>query len=1004
MYRFAINNPIAILMFFIALIIFGVFSIFSMPINLYPKVDIPLIKITTAANGDLKFIESKITKEIENAISNIQGIKNINSTSYNNFSISIVEFELGKNLEIAANDIRDKLSTINLPAKPTLEKISPDAGSVVSLFLSSNDKLKLMRKIDNDIKPFLQKIAGVGVINDIAFLKPQVQINLSPNALQKYHINALDVAKIIQSHNFKQYLGEFENSKDNFTIKGYFEAQNLKELENIRIFSGVFLKDVANISYGLEEQKQLAMLDVKDGVLLELNKISGYNSLKAIKNIKNSLKALQKIAGNDIEIKIVYDKSQNILKHINQVIFDMVFGVILTLLIVYVFLRNISATILAFIVLPTSIISSFFLIDLLGYDINRLTIIALTLSIGIFIDDAIVIIESIAKKAKTLPPLEASFEGIKEIGFSVLSISAVLLCVFIPIAYMNSVPGLFFNVLATSVASGVIISYLVSVFLIPTLSARFLNTSESTFYKKSEFLFTKLDLFYENLLYKILANKIKFILSTIIIIFLCFSLAPKIGLDFLPIEEDSQIQILLESKEDLSLEAMKIKSLKVYEDIKQDPNIAYAYLLIGYNDAKEIKKAKIYAKLKPLNERKFRQPKLISIFQEKLNSHKDLKIKVLELPKIEGAGIEDPVQIQILGDDLKLIKEAIDRMKEVFLKHEGFVAIDDNEGDLKEEIAITIHREKAAKLGINPQELAYVLAYSFGNLSVGSMDFKNFKDEIILSFDKKFKQNPSSLDLIEIKNQNNENIKLSSIADFSYKKDLSLINRHNKTTSIKLTSSIENISLGDVRKIFESNLAYILGDNNLSFAYSGFLDFLDDTISGFLFSISLGMILIYLILASLYSSLILPLIIMISMPLAFGGACFGIFITGNHFSLFVLVAIILLFGMVGKNAILLVDVANKKCDEGMEVEKALIYAGKSRLRAILMTTFAMIFSMLPLALSKGSGFEGNSPMAIAIIFGLISSTLLTLLVVPALFKFTYNLDKKIKKIYQRKKI
>ncbi|TXE83494.1 efflux RND transporter permease subunit [Campylobacter peloridis] len=1004
MYRFAINNPIAILMFFIALIIFGVFSIFSMPINLYPKVDIPLIKITTAANGDLKFIESKITKEIENAISNIQGIKNINSTSYNNFSISVVEFELGKNLEIAANDIRDKLSTINLPAKPTLEKISPDAGSVVSLFLSSNDKLKLMRKIDNDIKPFLQKITGVGVINDIAFLKPQVQINLSPNALQKYHINALDVAKIIQSHNFKQYLGEFENSKDNFTIKGYFEAQNLKELENIRIFSGVFLKDVANISYGLEEQKQLAMLDVKDGVLLELNKISGYNSLKVIENIKNSLKTLQTIAGNDIEIKIVYDKSQNILKHINQVIFDMVFGVILTLLIVYVFLRNISATILAFIVLPTSIISSFFLIDLLGYDINRLTIIALTLSIGIFIDDAIVIIESIAKKAKTLPPLEASFEGIKEIGFSVLSISAVLLCVFIPIAYMNSVPGLFFNVLATSVASGVIISYLVSVFLIPTLSARFLNTSESTFYKKSEFLFTKLDLYYENLLYKILANKIKFILSTIIIIFLCFSLAPKIGLDFLPIEEDSQIQILLESKEDLSLEAMKIKSLKVYEDIKQDPNIAYAYLLIGYNDAKEIKKAKIYAKLKPLNERKFRQPKLISIFQEKLNSYEDLKIKVLELPKIEGAGIEDPVQIQILGDDLKLIKEAIDRMKEVFLKHEGFVAIDDNEGDLKEEIAITIHREKAAKLGINPQELAYVLAYSFGNLSVGSMDFNNFKDEIILSFDKKFKQNPSSLDLIEIKNQNNENIKLSSIADFSYKKDLSSINRHNKTTSIKLTSSIENISLGDVRKIFESNLAYILGDNNLSFAYSGFLDFLDDTISGFLFSISLGMILIYLILASLYSSLILPLIIMISMPLAFGGACFGIFITGNHFSLFVLVAIILLFGMVGKNAILLVDVANKKCDEGMEVEKALIYAGKSRLRAILMTTFAMIFSMLPLALSKGSGFEGNSPMAIAIIFGLISSTLLTLLVVPALFKFTYNLDKKIKKIYQRKKI
>lgn len=1003
MYRFAINNPIAILMLFIAFIIFGIFSIFNMSVNLYPKVDIPLIKITTKANGDLKYIESKITKEIENAVSDIQGVKTINSTSFNNFSISMVEFDLKKDLEIAANDIRDKLNTIELPAKPSLEKISPDTGAVLSLFLSSKDNLLLMRKIKNDIKPFLQRIQGVGSVKDIALLEPQVKIKLIPSALEKYHLNALEVAKIIQSHNFKQYLGEIENSKENIFIKGNFEANNLEELKNIRIFSGVFLKDIASIDYGLQTQKQMAIFENSDGVLIEINKISGFDSLKTIQNIKDSLNNLQTLMGSEIDIKIVYDKSENILKHIKQVIFDMIFGVILTLVIVFLFLRNFSATVLAFIVLPSSIISSFFLIDLLGYDINRLSIIALTLSIGIFIDDAIVVIESIFKKSSHYPALEASYLGVKEIGFSVLSISAVLLCVFVPIAYMNSIPGLFFNVLATSVASGVIVSYLVCVLLLPSLSARFLNTKKSKFYEKSEFVFEKLDLFYEKLLLKILNNKIKFILSSMVVLLFCFSLVPKIGLDFLPLEEDSELQILIESKDDISIQEMKKRSLELLKTIKNDENVLYAYLLIGYNDAKEIKKAKIYTKLKDLNKRNIRQPQLINVFNEKLSVFKEFKIKVLELPKIEGAGIEDVVQIQILGDNLASIEKAVTRAKETLSRYDGFVSLDDNGGDLKEEISISLEKEKAAKLGINPKELALILAYSYGNLSVGSMDYGNFKDEIILSFDDQFKENLKSLESIEIKNYLGQSIKLSNIANFSYKKDLSLINRYNKNTSIKLTSSIENISLKDVKNIFESNLDYIL-TQDLSYAYSGFLSFLKDTISGFLFSISLGMILIYLILASLYGSLILPLIIMITMPLAFGGACFGLYISNNNFSLFVLVAIILLFGMVGKNAILLVDVANKKCDEGLKVDEALIFAGKNRLRAILMTTLAMIFAMLPLALSKGSGYEGNSPMAIAIIFGLISSTLLTLLVVPALFKITYKFDIKIKKIYQRKKI
>ncbi|HEB7541674.1 TPA: efflux RND transporter permease subunit [Campylobacter coli] len=1004
MFKLAINRPVTMLMFFLALMLFGMISALSMSVNLFPNVSIPLIKITSKVNGDLKFVESKITKEIENTLSEIDGVKTITSATYDNFSVSVVEFKLGKDLEVAANDVRDKIGTLSLPTKPEIEKISSDSGSAISLFVYSKDKLNLMREINDKIKPFLQRIDGVGKIEAKGFLEPQIRIELKPNELEKYNLNALEIANIIKNQNFKQALGELNNNQNNYIIKGYFEATNLEELANLRIKTGVFLSDIANISNLYEDEKQSAIYKNQEGVLLELGKITNFNTLKMIQNVKNALPNLEKQISNDISIEALYDKSLNIHKHLSQVIFDMVLGIFLTLVIVFLFLRNLSATLIACIAIPTSIISTFFIIDLLGYDLNRLTFIALTLSIGIFIDDAIVVIENIAKKLKTYPPLQAAFLGISEIGFSVLSISIVLLCVFIPISYMNSIPGLFFNALGISVASGIVISFLVSVFLIPSLSARFLNPKESKFYEKTEAFFEKMEQKYENLLYKILKNKAKFILATLIFVALSFALATRIGLDFLPMEDDSEIQVLLESKKDLSLEAMKEKSLHLLEKIQMEENIAYAFLLLAYDDAKDSTKAKIYIKLKGLEERKLRQNAIVNLYRQKFQDE-DLKIKILELPKIEGAGIDDPVQFLVLGEDLKSLKEAASRAKEILASNTRIVDINDNADMIKSEVALHINREKAKLLDVDPEYIAGILGYSFAQLSIGSMDRGNSKDDIILSFAPQFKKDIEALKRISIKNNKGLNLDLASVIDFTYSEDLKTINRYNKNRSVKITAGVNDLSLGAVQTLLLDNIDTILGENtNLNYTFSGFINLLDETVQGFIVAVILAFVLIYLVLAALYESFILPLIIMITMPLAFGGTSIGLFISGHNFSLFVLIAIILLFGMVGKNAILLVDVANKKCHEGLDPDEALLIAGKSRLRAILMTTFAMIFAMLPLALSRGAGYEANSPMAIAVIFGLISSTLLTLLVVPALFKFCFKLDTRLRKIYEREKI
>ena len=482
----------------------------------------------------------------------------------------------------------------------------------------------------------------------------------------------------------------------------------------------------------------------------------------------------------------------------------------------------------------------------------------------------------------------------------------------------------------------------------------------------------------------------------------CFFLATRLGLDFLPMEDDSEFQVLLENKEDLSLEAMKLKSLAILEQIKKDERVDYAYLLIGYTEAKESKKAKIYVKLKELSKRDKRQPAIVEEYRQRLNSS-DLKVRVLDMPKFEGAGVDSPVQFLVLGDDLEELLQASARAKELLARNPAIVNIDDDANSTKEEVAIFVDRQKATRLGVDLEYLAGVLSYSFSQLSVGNMDLGAFKDEIIISFDKEYKKDLESLKKIKIKNNKAEVLDLESVVSIVYQSNLSSINRYNKSTSVKISASNTDISLGEVKKLILDNINYILGDKSgLSYDFAGFIDLLDETVAGFAMSILLAFVLIYLVLAALYESLILPFVIMISMPLAFAGTCLGLFISANNFSLFVLVAIILLFGMVGKNAILLVDVANKKCKEGFSVDEALIIAGKARLRAILMTSFAMICAMLPLALSRGSGYEGNSPMAIAVIFGLLSSTALTLLVVPTIFEFAYKLDVKLRKIYERK--
>ncbi|WP_103586929.1 efflux RND transporter permease subunit [Campylobacter concisus] len=1008
MIKTAINRPITTLMIFLSLVVFGIYSLKTMNVNLYPQVNIPIVKITTYANGDMNYIKTKITQKIEDEVSSIEGIKKLYSTSFDNLSVVSIEFELNKDLESATNDVRDKMQKARVGANYEIEKLNGLSSSVFSLFITRLDgnETRLMQEIDDVAKPFLERISGVSKVKTNGFLEPAVKILLDRFKLDKNALSANEVANLIKVENLKAPLGKIENEQIQMAIKSNFSAKSIDEIRNLTIKQGVFLKDIASVDLAYKDANEAAIMDKKSGVLLGLELAPDANALTVIALAKSKLDQFKSLLGSEYDVKIAYDKSEVIQKHIDQTAFDMILGVLLTIVIVYLFLRNFSITIISVVAIPTSIVATFFIINALGYDINRLSLIALTLGIGIFIDDAIVVTENIASRLKDEPnALKASFAGIKEIAFSVFAISLVLLCVFVPIAFMSGIVGKYFNSFAMSVAAGIVISFFVSIFLVPTLSARFVNAKESSFFLKSEPFFEALENGYEKLLALALKFKLIFLAITLVVVVCSFGLAKFVGGDFMPSEDNSEFNIYFKLDPSLSLQASKERLKDKISLINADPQVAYAYFILGYTDAKQPYLVKAYVRLKELKDRANheRQNAIMQRFRDKLKSD-DMSVIVADLPVVEGGDVQ-PVKLTITSENGKELEKFVPKISKMLKEINDATDVNSPEEDLLKRVQISIDEDKAKRLNLDKASVASAVYSAFSQNEASVFENENGKEyELYMRLDDKFRSDTN--DILKTKIRSNEGffVTLGDVATISFEQKPASISRFNRADEIKfLANTKNNAPLNSVANEISKKLDEIL-PANFKYKFLGFVELMDDTNASFIFTVSASAVLIYMVLAALYESFLLPFLIMLAMPLAFCGVVIGLFISGNPFSLFVMVGVILLFGMVGKNAILVVDFANHFANSGMEANEAVKMAAKKRLRAVLMTTFAMIFAMLPLALSRGAGYEANSPMAISIIFGLISSTLLSLLVVPVLFAWVYNLDKFIRKFYERERI
>ena len=1005
MYKFAINRPITTLMGVLTFIVFGLMSYNSMPTNLFPNVDFPVVTVQTTYNGaDPSTVETKVTDKIEEAVSGVDGIDKLMSTSYEGFSVVTIQFELTKNLDEATNDVRDKIGALNLPIevdKPIVKKLG-GSGAVISLFVASNENnpTNLMRLANEKLKPQLQRIKGVAEVEILGFQDREIRIFVDPFLLNKYNLTSADISSIIQKQNLKQGVGKIINENQEIIIKAQGDAQNIEEVSNLLIKSGVKLKDIATIVDGLSDAKSFSSFNGQQGVTLEVRKISGENVLDIISEVKKILPKLQILAGDNNEIKILQDQSEKIMVNINNVRFDLIFGSILAVMIVFVFLRNTTATIISALAIPASVIGTFAIINILGYDLNRLTLIGLTLAIGIFIDDAIVVIENIMKKMEEgMEPYQASFEGAKEMAFSVLAISSVLLAVFIPVAFMDGIVGMFFNSFAMTVASGIFISYFVAIMFIPSVAARVLSNKETKFYHLTEPILKAIDKAYVALLKPLIRYKLLTILITIGLLMASTTL--KVGMSFLPMQDNSEFQITIKAPVGINLESMKKDLIPFDEMLKKDENILYSISSIGYNSAHELHKAKIYVKLKPKENRVKTQETIIQYYRDKFSSIEGMHISVEKVDDFDTGATTAPVQVVITGDKLEELDIASIKLMNLLKETSGIVDVDRDFEKGKPEFKIGILRENAQRVGVSVEQIASILGTAYSSDSAISYYEDNGRQfDITLRLKDDFRNSIEDLKKLQIRNSNGQFISLEGLIEIKQTFGNASINRFDRERKVLVTANIYNTSLDKIVEVIDSKMPEIL-PKGYNYRYTGDVENMEDTNKAFGGAVLLAVILIYLILAALYESIIQPFIIMISMPLSFTGVMVALYLSGNSFSLFVMIGIILLLGMVGKNAILVVDFANRAIKNGKDIDEALLEAGEKRLRPILMTTFAMIGAMIPLAFGSGAGHESNAPMALAIIGGLISSTILTLLVVPAIYKFMYPLDAWLRSWYEK---
>lgn len=999
----------------------GVFGYLRLGVDLFPNVDFPIVTVITTLPGAApEEVESEVTDKIEEAVNTISGIDELRSISSDSRSVVTIQFVLEKDVDVAAEEVRDRVNRVlrDLPKDidaPIVAKIDPQAIPVLALAVSANRPVREITEFaDKVLRRRLESVNGVGQVSIIGGQKRQVNVYVDPFKLRAQGISVTDVERALATENLQTPGGTLKMGPGEFTLRTMGRVPQVEDLKHIpvvrRANHTVTVQDVANVEDGAEERTSFAYLDDNPTVLLQLLKQSGTNTVQVVDNILERLKALQKELPPDYRVEVVQDTSLFIRASTKAVQEHLIFGALFAAVVVYLFLANSRTTFISALAIPTSIIATFGLIWIKGYTLNMITLLALTLCVGIVVDDAIVVIENIYRRMEEFgeEAFEAARNGTREIGLAVLAITLSLVATFMPIAFMTGIVGRFMSSFGVTMSFAIMISLLVSFSLTPSLGARMLRVAKKSAklgayiaedgpppvepepISKKRGFYHAIETGYIWLLDKGLRYRWVVVLLTIVTLLSIVPMGKAVNKNFLPNNDQAEFQITLRAPEGTSLEATDLIARRIARDIRQLEGVRYTVTTVGAGTDQASNSASIFVRLAEIHERKYDQFAMMDyVRREILPRYKkeNLRVSISQVSGIQTGDRNADVQYVLGGPDMKQLSEYADILLKTLKEQPGAVDVDSSLILGKPEIDVYIDRAKASELGVSTADIARVLRLLVAGDKVSSYNEGGEQYDVRVRALPELRNSLENLSLITVPSTRFGSIPVTDVVVFRKGEGPADIRRVNRQRSVTLYA---DVLPGYSQQALLDALNAKVKELNMPAAYKASLvgrsKELARSFQAFFLTFIMAICFIYLVLAALFESWLQPLIILLCLPLSVPFGIFSLWIGRDSLNVFSLLGVLVLFAIVKKNAILQVDHTNDLRAQGMERRAAILQANRDRLRPILMTTIAFVAGMLPLFLSRGYGAGTNRTISTVVIGGQTLSLLLTLIVTPVFYE------------------
>jgi HAE1 family hydrophobic/amphiphilic exporter-1 len=1001
----AIDRPVFTTMAMTALVLFGFLGYRAMGINRYPNVDFPTVSITTSLFGaSPEVIESDVTDVLESQLNSIEGIRHIYSTSSQGLSQITVEFELGRDVDVAAQDVREKVSVVqdDLPEDadpPVVSKLDITAQPFMWIALMGSSRQELGELARWTLRPRLQTLEGVGNVQLGGFQEREIRIWLDRERLEAYDLTVSEVAAAIRQGNLELPGGLLESQARETLVKVQGEVPSPEAFENlvVRYLDGapVRLRDVGRVEDGVEPQRGVARYNRRPAMGLGVATRSGANTPAVAERVLERMEELEAIFPPGVEWRIAFNAADFIERSIDDAQRELLYGAFFATLVVFLFLRSLRSTLIIALALPTSLIGTFAFIKAMGFTLNDMTTLALALSVGVVIDDAIVVLENIYRNMEEgKPPREAARFGTDEIALAVAATTFSLAAVFVPVAFMEGIVGRFLFQFGMTVAVAIVLSLIVSLTLTPMLCARFLKPSEQhgRFFTRVGNVLDATDRRYRGGLSWALAHRWATLGIAAAVTVAGLFVGAILRKELTPTTDESGFIVFFETPVSSSLAYSEQKLEQMEEILFGLPEVRGAFAAAGLFGG--VNSGIMFVRMNEPGERERGQDEVMGVLRQRLNSIPGVRAYVNNFGNaFSGGGSSSPFQFVLLGPELPELKRYSEELM-ARLRQE-VPSLVDLRTDLelqKPEVRIGVDRDKAAAMGLSVEDVSQTV-----NAMIGSQEISTFKEggrryDVRLRVEDEQRQGPEDVAALTVRSETGELVRLENLISLSAGTGVNVINRQDRQRAVTIEGNFAEGGAQGAALQQAGVLARSMLPQEYSTALSGASETFQQTFDSMIFALILALVITYMLLASQFESFVHPFTIMLAVPLAAIGALGLLFVTGSSLNLFSAIGMLLLIGLAVKNSILLVDYTLTLRRRGRARDDAIREAGPVRLRPIVMTSLSIVFGLMPVGLALSEGSETRQPLAIAVIGGIITSTLLTLFVIPVVYTLVDDLS------------